>query len=499
MDTAERHHREAPSPCLEAEPEGGTACPADNGSPGWQRHWAAPVAAAFVLLALAAIVSRERWLPALSRVAMAARSHQVQPASVGGPVADRDEHNHVAEGVSADEASSLVLSEQGRKNVGLTLATVELRNFERTVSIPAVLVDRPGRTTIAVSAPMTGIVRRIFPLRGAAVSPGEPLFDLRLTHEDLVEKQSALLRALEELDVVKREVTRLEKLSVGGAVAGKRLLERQYEQQKIEAIVRAEQQALVLHGLTEKQIASIVKDRQLLQAVTVLAPSVTSSQPCCSHEEYLQVTDLSVTAGEHVTAGTRLCRLSDHCELYIEGKAFEQDADALNEAANQGAPITAIVEGNGTGPHRVTQLRILYVENQVEMESRALKFYVRLPNELVRNEKTADGNRFIGWRYRPGQRVEVLVPLERWKDRIVLPLCAVIQEGAETYVYQQIGHRFERKPVHVEYRDQQWAVLESDGTLFPGDTVAANGAYQIHLALKNKAGGGPDPHAGHQH
>ena len=35
--------------------------------------------------------------------------------------------------------------------------------------------------------------------------------------------------------------------------------------------------------------------------------------------------------------------------------------------------------------------------------------------------------------------------------------------------------------------------------IFPGDVVAGSGAYQIHLALKNKAGGGIDPHAGHNH
>jgi hypothetical protein len=42
-------------------------------------------------------------------------------------------------------------------------------------------------------------------------------------------------------------------------------------------------------------------------------------------------------------------------------------------------------------------------------------------------------------------------------------------------------------------------VIESDGTLFPGDVVAVSGAYQMQLALKNKAGGGVDPHAGHNH
>jgi cobalt-zinc-cadmium efflux system membrane fusion protein len=91
------------------------------------------------------------------------------------------------------------------------------------------------------------------------------------------------------------------------------------------------------------------------------------------------------------------------------------------------------------------------------------------------------------------------VPVERWPERIVLPVEAVVQEGAESYVYQEVSGHFDRQPVHVEYRDPRWVVIEPDGTLSAGDVVAARGAYQIHLALKNKAGGGPDPHAGHHH
>jgi hypothetical protein len=95
--------------------------------------------------------------------------------------------------------------------------------------------------------------------------------------------------------------------------------------------------------------------------------------------------------------------------------------------------------------------------------------------------------------------VELLVPVEHWEQQIVLPVEAIIKEGAESFVYQEVKGRFERKPVHVEFRDQREAVIESDGTLFPGDKVAVTGAYQIHLDLKNKAGGGVDPHAGCNH
>jgi len=497
--------------------------------PRRRRSGRAYAGAAICLLALgvvaAGFLSRGWWLPNAERWIAAGRA-DASPTDHDHPPGDHDagdeqddlshaghdhgdlasgEHEHGApshaepEAPGSSDANSLELSEQAKKNIGLRLATVAVQDFHRTVTVPATVINRPGRTEIVVSAPMTGIVTRIYPIRGEAVRPGDPLFDLRLTHEDLVEKQAALLRALEKLDVVEREIARLEQVTASGAVAGKRLLERQYDRGKIEAAIRAERQALRLHGLSDEQIETIVEGRRLLESLSIAAPPVLECPSCAQHEGFLQVTQLAVRPGEHVAVGTALGVLTDHCELLVEGKAFEQDAEALNQAANEGIPVAALIEGNGSGRHEVPGLKILYVENEVEMESRALKFYVRLPNELVRNQTTPDGHRFIGWRYKPGQRVELLVPVERWENQIVLPVEAVVREGADYFAYQRIGSRFRRRPVHVEYRDQRWAVIETDGTLFPGDVVAAEGAYQIHLALKNKAGGGPDPHAGHHH
>jgi hypothetical protein len=35
--------------------------------------------------------------------------------------------------------------------------------------------------------------------------------------------------------------------------------------------------------------------------------------------------------------------------------------------------------------------------------------------------------------------------------------------------------------------------------VFPGETVAQNGAHQLQMAIKNQSGGPVDPHAGHNH
>ena len=95
--------------------------------------------------------------------------------------------------------------------------------------------------------------------------------------------------------------------------------------------------------------------------------------------------------------------------------------------------------------------------------------------------------------------MQLQVPVEQWEDQIVLPVDAVAKEGLESYVFQQNGDHFERLSVHELYRDQLSVVLENDGTIFPGDVVARRGAHQLQMALKNKAGGGADLHAGHNH
>jgi hypothetical protein len=191
--------------------------------------------------------------------------------------------------------------------------------------------------------------------------------------------------------------------------------------------------------------------------------------------------------------------LADHCELFVEGRAFEDDAKVLRDAVREGWNATAtLLIGDGES-EKVEGLSLLYLADHIDPESRAFHFYLRLPNEVVLDKKSDTGHRFIEWRFKPGQRMELRVPVERWTDRIVLPVDAVVEEGAETYVYRQNGDRFDRASVHVEYRDRDFVVIANNGSLFPGDVVAGQGAYQMHLALKNKSGSGIDPHAGHDH
>jgi len=452
--------------------------------------------------AIGAAVFRNQWLPKTNTwwSSMRASSGKTDRESIEDKHGEHSDHEeHEAEHAGHDETNSLELSPQARKNIGLKTAAIKLQPFVRTLSMPAMVAGRPGRSRIDVTAPLGGRVTRVYTIEGDAVEPGQPLFDLRLTHEELVQAQSELLRQAEQLDVEFREIRRLETLTRSGAIPGRRLLERQYEKQKLEAVLNAQRQSLLLHGLTQQQVEDIVQKRKLLQDVTVVTPEYLKEGNNVSPEHPFTVRTLHVRPGQYVDAGTTLCLLMDYAELYIQGRAFEQDADELLQAAREGWELSATLEDGSEQANLIGGLRIIYVDNEVDPESRALFFYVGLPNEVVLESKSARGHRFLTWRYKPGQRMQLRVPVQRWTDRIVLPVDGVAKEGVEYYVFQQNGDHFDRIPVHVEYQDQFWSVLANDGSLFPGDIVATRGAHQLQMAIKNKASGGVDPHAGHNH
>ncbi|WP_425614232.1 efflux RND transporter periplasmic adaptor subunit [Anatilimnocola sp. NA78] len=452
--------------------------------------------AIFGLIAVAAIVLYPQWEPA-ARPWLA----KILPSAAGeaGPVEGKtEEAGHASHGSN----DSIELSLQGRKNIGLTdefIKPVKLQAFTKSIRVPGIVVERPGRSVIEVTAPFTGVVTRIYPTEGEALEPGRKLFDLRLTHEDLVQSQADLLQTAAEQEVTDKEIARLDKLAIDGTIPGKRLLELKYEKDKSDAVLRARRQALLLHGLTEAQVDGIVQKRELFKEMTVTVANVSANGKQSQAGNLFQVQGIKVAQGQQVDAGDTLAILADHAELYIEGEAFERDVADLNRVAESQAPIAAVLETDGDKGEVIENLRLLYLSTKIDPAKRTLDFYVTLPNQPQRDSKYEDGRRFIAWKYRPGQRVQLEIPLQVLPNRIVLPIDALAQDGTETYVFTPNGKGFERRSVHVEYRDPRQVVIASDGSVFPGDMVALTGAQQLQVAIKNKSGGAPDPHAGHSH
>jgi multidrug efflux pump subunit AcrA (membrane-fusion protein) len=290
------------------------------------------------------------------------------------------------------EADSVELSLQAQKNIDLKTVRIQLERFERTISVPGLIVERPGRSQIDVTAPVGGQVTRVYCIQGEAVMPGQALFDQRLTHEELVNAQSELLRAAEELDVIRREIERLSSVNISGAVPGKTVREREYDQQKLTAVINAQRQSLVLHGLSSDQVNRIVQERKLLQGVTVLTPPFPADGHQQESDHPFHVQELKVRLGQYVDAGNSLCILADHHELFIEGRAFEQEIEHLHRAVRDGQPVSAELISSGRSNDSVKNLKIFYLSDTVDVAARMFPFYIRLAKATTLTESPCTWN-----------------------------------------------------------------------------------------------------------
>jgi len=439
--------------------------------------------------------------------------------------------NHAHDHAGHDEANSIHLSDQALRNAGLTadqIVRVSVQTYRQTMTVPATVVEKPGRTRVQVATPMTGSVMHVHSVEGAAVKPGALLFQLQLTHEDLVKAQTTFVTTLGQLDVEQQEIDRLTDATKRGAVPRKILLQHQYSHGRLTAILAAQRESLRLHGLSEPQVEKIATKRRLLKQLQMFAPTrdshpedeiklsrktVTpvahrtrgdhdhphaSPSSTSETESMLILQQLNVHKGQSVAAGETLAVLTDLSNLHIEGMAFGQDLDVLRTATRNGWKTMARFEAADGDGFTVNELPIEYLSNEIDRLTRVLKFYVNLPNRIVGARQRGE-HQFVEWQHFPGQRLELIVPVAEWRDRIVVPLDALAEDGAEIYVFQQNGDHFDRVPVHVEYRDQQNAVIATGGKLSTDARIAMRGAHQLQMALKKKSGGGPDLHAGHSH
>ena len=235
-----------------------------------------------------------------------------------------DEHDH--DHAPAAKNSSIELSPAGLKNIGFQPAKVSLEAFERTETLPAIVVERPGNT-VPRNGAVDGRGDEVLCRRGRGDRARQPDVRSAADARGAGHSQQEFLKTAESLDVVDREIAGCSALGEG-VVAGKRMLEQQYEKQKLEASLSGGRAGAVAARAHEEQVADIPQTRKLLQSLTVCAAGHVHGGRC-GDDHLFHVQQIAVSPGEQVEAGQELCVLADHCELMVEGRAFEDDATLL--------------------------------------------------------------------------------------------------------------------------------------------------------------------------
>jgi hypothetical protein len=400
---------------------------------------------------------------------------------------------------SKTEITQVTISPQARANLGLKIEPVTLQTFRRSIPIPGVIVDRPGRTDRGISAPVTGVITAIHAFPGDTVKAGERLFSLKLTSESLQNAQADLFRNTKELILQEKIVKRLE--ATRDTVPESQIVEAKAMLGKLQGLIRSSRLIIQSGGLSQEQIAGILEGKFVAQ-LDIFAPSeavasliegkepskpTTAPSPSNATKNDLayEVQELKVELGQQVQAGHLLAMLANHRELYIEGHGFRREAPLVERATRNAWPVE--VEFSDSEEWSPTQqiFVIRHLANMADPTGKTFAFFLPLLNESRTYQR--DGKTHLIWRYRPGQRVRLHVPVEEWQKVIVLPADAIVHDGPEVYAFRENGDNFDRRSVHLLYEDRRHAVLKFDGSLTPGVGVAQGGAASLLRILKAQA------------
>ncbi len=407
---------------------------------------------------------------------------------------DTSESHGESKPLAAQEIRTLKLSETARKNLRLVSKSVKAQTYWRTIQIPGVITDRPGFSDRGVTSPAVGVVAEVHAFPGETVQPGEKLFTLRLFSEYLQNTQAELFRATKELQLIAENKARLESAAQTGAVTGVKLVELDNQAKRQSAAIQGFRQDLLTRGLTPPQIDAVAEGR-FVSTIEVVAPpqkNLTNGQQADQNYKgpRYEIQELKVELGQQVQAGQLLSMLSNHQDLFIEGSAFKRESTLLAKVAENGWPIQAEFsdEDGSQWQELETPLTIRHLANTLDLQSRTLSFFVPLENQSRSYEK--EGQVFAIWRFRPGQRVRLHIPVEEMQNVLVLPAPALVREGPEAYVFQQNGDLFNRISVNVVYQDRLNVVIANDGSVTPGLYLAQSSAAALNRVLKAQAASG---------
>jgi multidrug efflux pump subunit AcrA (membrane-fusion protein) len=443
-------------------------------------------------LAAGAYFTRDRWVPVVFPSGA--------PAPAGGHDHDHD-HGHGPHDHGAEPTDRVKLSPQAQENLGLDVDQLVPQDYWRTILIPGSVVDRPGESDRTVTAKVAGVVADVRARPGDTVKGGEPLFTLQLASEFLQAAQADVAKTAREIEFATARRDRIAGLVKQGTQPEAVLIEEDNQVKRLTTQLRAQRRQLQVFGLTPEQVTRAEKGDALTE-LTVAVPARAAGGP-----ELFEVQELKVSLGDQVQAGQALVTLANHQKLMVEGRAFKSEAGALALAAQKKVPIAVEFadEVPGEWP-TLGPLTVRHLSNQVDPATRTFGFYLELENQPRTFER--DGRAHFVWRFRPGQRARLRVPVERFARPaeggtevlpFVVPLGAVVREGPEAFVFVQNGDVFVRKPVRVLYEDRAHVVLANDGSVTEADFVVRNQAAALNRALKATAGGGGGHHHDHDH
>jgi len=407
--------------------------------------------------------------------------------------------------------------------MNLSTGKFEQRDYLHHIRVPAEIVEYVPQGRQSVVTPLAGVVNKVFVTRGEAVRPGQKLFEVSITDTSMSTAQLNLMSVVSEIASQQKRLDRLRPLAKKGAIAGKRVIDLELAIDQLKRRKQSLTEEIRIRGVGDDGMKAVEEGQTFNRTVTVFAPQINERGAATDRlsaaalasdendENWFTVDSIDAEKGKSFQRGQRLCDLAWHQKLLVKGLAFESDMPAIAAAGESGLPFAAGF-GEATNHLRREGLPLFSIDNHVDQESQTFPVYVSIDNEVSSRHRDSDGRWHVNWRFKPGQRAHLEIPVESWSQQVIAPVAALVTDGPETFVFKKMDHthqgddgtvivEFEKIPVKVLYQDARHAVLEEQLKLDLYEKYALDKAHQLNLALKQAAsgGGGGHSHHGHSH
>lgn len=361
-----------------------------------------------------------------------------------GAIAVHPDHQSAEAGHAEEEEGSIAFTKEQQWKVDYATAGVVTKVMRSSVPASGTLVARPDGEAL-LTAPAAGTVKASgnFPLLGQKVAKGQILayFAPRLGGEtDMASLQAEARKTRVELDLLNRELARMESLFKDEAIPEKRLLAARAQ----EAMARASLEAAEGRLGQYSGASGGIPLRSPVSGVLV---------------------DVRATPGGFAAEGTTLFHVADRRVFWLDLKVPESDAVRLRAPTGATFRVDGIDQAFEVAAGK--NGRLIAVGGAVDAATRtvAVVFEFSQPDE----------------RLRIGMAIKGQVIAGSSKEVLAIPASAVIDEaGIPTVFVMRSGESFDRQTVRLGARDGDWVEV-IDG-LKPGQRVVSRGAYLVKLA-----------------
>jgi Cu(I)/Ag(I) efflux system membrane fusion protein len=327
-------------------------------------------------------------------------------------------------GSNPDAASSVQLSDDEQKAIGVETVEVQRHTIRKEITVPGRVVE-PESGIVTISARIGGRIEKLLvSVTGEMVRRGQPVALIY---------SPELVTAAEEYKLALENRRQLAASREPEAIA------------QADELVRASRRRLELRGLTAEQIEAMALSAE--QTVQITTYSSVAGV----------ITRRNVAEGQYVKEGDVLFELADLNTVWVQADIDESEI-SLTHAGQRvkiGLPGLDGEAIDGT---------ISFLQPSVNPQNRTMAARIQVPNPQMR--------------LRPGMFVRVAIQESLGADAVAVPRSAVLDTGKEKIVYvAKGGGVFEKRSVDATIAgDDYYGVTRG---LKPGERVVTHGSFLI--------------------